>query len=148
MLLSPDYLFRVNLSWAKYESLIQADLYLVVSSFFGIGLRLPSSTSLSCSFSRGVLTALVFVLHLDSRSVLIRTQNETCDNNLNFESYNLLKKIKKVSKIKVFLKGQNCAGVRQVSLTASVLRASCLEPFKQSEHQDHESVAGAHISVQ
>ena len=29
-------------------------------------LRLPSNTSLSCSFSRGVLTASVFVLHPDS----------------------------------------------------------------------------------
>ena len=38
---------RSNLSWAKYESLLQADLYRVASSFFGIGLRLPSNTSLS-----------------------------------------------------------------------------------------------------
>ena len=34
--------------------------------FFRIGLRIPSNTSLSCSFSRGVLTASVFVLHPDS----------------------------------------------------------------------------------
>ena len=57
---------RSSLSWAKYESLIQADLYLVASSLFRIGHRLPSSTSVSCSFSRGVLTASVFVLHPDS----------------------------------------------------------------------------------
>ena len=57
---------KSGLSWAKYESLIQADLHRVASSFFRIGLRLPSTTSLSCSFSRGVLTALVFVLHPDS----------------------------------------------------------------------------------
>ena len=57
---------RSNLSWAKYESHIQADLYLVASSPFKIGLNLPSNTSLSCSFSRGVLTLLVFVLHPDS----------------------------------------------------------------------------------
>ena len=46
-----------TLSWAKYESLMQADLYRVASSHFIIGLRLPFNTSLSCSFSRGVLTA-------------------------------------------------------------------------------------------
>ena len=46
----------------KYESLMQADLYRVASSFFRIGLRLPSNTCLSCGFSRGVLTALVFVV--------------------------------------------------------------------------------------
>ena len=57
---------RSNLSWAKYESLMQADLYRVSSSLFRIGLRLPSNTSLSCSFFRGVLTAPVFVLHPDS----------------------------------------------------------------------------------
>ena len=57
---------RSNLSGAKYDSLVQADLYLVASLLFRLGLRLPSGTSLSCSFSRGVLTALVFVLHLDS----------------------------------------------------------------------------------
>ena len=57
---------RSNLSWAKNESLIQADLYLVASSLFRIGLRFPSSTSLSCSFSRAVLTAFVFVVHPDS----------------------------------------------------------------------------------
>ena len=57
---------RSNLSWARYESLTQADLYRVASSFFRFGLRLPSYTSLSCGFSRGVLTALVFVLHPDS----------------------------------------------------------------------------------
>ena len=38
---------------------MQADLYLVASSLFRIGLRLPSNTSLSCSFSRSVLTVLV-----------------------------------------------------------------------------------------
>ena len=54
---------RSNLLWAKNESLTQADLYLVASSPFRIGLRLPSKTSLSCSFSPGVLTVLVFVLH-------------------------------------------------------------------------------------
>ena len=57
---------RSNLSWARYASLMQADLYRVASSFFRIGLRLPSNTCLSCGFSRGVLTALVFVLHPDS----------------------------------------------------------------------------------
>ena len=57
---------RSNLSWAKYESLTQADLYRVASSLFRIGLRLPSNTSLSRSFSRGVLTALVHVLYPDS----------------------------------------------------------------------------------
>ena len=57
---------RSNLSWAKYESLMKADLYRVASSLFRIGLRLPSNTSLSCSFSRGVITALVFALHPDS----------------------------------------------------------------------------------
>ena len=57
---------RSNLSWAKYESLMQADMYRVASSFFRIGPRLPSNTSLSCSFSRGVVTASVFVLHPDS----------------------------------------------------------------------------------
>ena len=57
---------KIQLSWAGYESLIQADLYRAASSFFRIGLRLPSNTSLSCSFSRGVLTALVFVLHPES----------------------------------------------------------------------------------
>ena len=55
----------LNLSWAKYECLTQTDLYRVASSVFRIGLRLPSNTSLSCSFSR-VLTALVLVLHPDS----------------------------------------------------------------------------------
>ena len=57
---------KANLSWARYESLTQADLYRVASSFFRIGLRVPSDTSLSCSFSRGVLTVFVFVLHPDS----------------------------------------------------------------------------------
>ena len=57
---------RSNLSWARYESRMQADLCRVSSSFFRIGLRLQSNTSLSSSFSRGVLTALVFVLHPDS----------------------------------------------------------------------------------
>ena len=42
------------------------DLYRVTSSFFGIGLRLPSNTSLSGSFSRGELTASVFILHPNS----------------------------------------------------------------------------------
>ena len=55
-----------NRSWARSDSLMQADLYRVASSFIRIGLRLPSNTSLSCSFSRGVVTALVFVLHPDS----------------------------------------------------------------------------------
>ena len=41
---------RSNLSWARYDSLIQADLYRVASSFFRIGLRLLPNTSLSCSF--------------------------------------------------------------------------------------------------
>ena len=54
---------RSNLSWARYESFIQADLYRVASHFFIIGLRLPSCTSLSCSVPRGVLNASVFVLH-------------------------------------------------------------------------------------
>ena len=49
---------RSNLSWARYESLIQTDLYRVATSFFRIRRRLPSNTSLSCNFSRGVLTAL------------------------------------------------------------------------------------------
>ena len=43
-----------------------ADLYRVASSFFRIGLRLPANTSSSCSFSCGVITALVFVLYPDS----------------------------------------------------------------------------------
>ena len=55
-----------NLSGVKYESLIQADLYILASALFRMGLRLPSNTSLSCSFSRGMLTVLVFVLHPDS----------------------------------------------------------------------------------
>ena len=53
----------------KYESLMQADLYRVASSFFRIALRLPSKTSLSCSFSRGAPSALVFVWHPDSLMV-------------------------------------------------------------------------------
>ena len=57
---------RPNLSWANGKSLTQADLCRVAPSFFRNGLRLPSDTSLSCSFSRGVLTASVFVLHPDS----------------------------------------------------------------------------------
>ena len=57
---------RSNLSWARYQSLMYADLYRVASSFFRIGLRLPANTSSSCSFSRGVITALVFVLSPDS----------------------------------------------------------------------------------
>ena len=57
---------RSTRSWAKKESLMHTDLYRVASSLFRIGLFLPSNTSLSCSFSRGVLTALVFVLHPDS----------------------------------------------------------------------------------
>ena len=56
---------RSKLSWAKYESLVQADLYRIASSFFRIGLRLPSNTSLSCSFFRGVPTVFVFALHPD-----------------------------------------------------------------------------------
>ena len=48
---------RSNLSWVKYESLMKADLYRVASPFFRIGLRLPSNTSLFCSFSRDVYTA-------------------------------------------------------------------------------------------
>ena len=59
-------LARSNQSWAKCGSLMQADLHMVASSLFKIRLCLPSNTGLSCSFSRGVLTALVFVLHLDS----------------------------------------------------------------------------------
>ena len=39
---------------------MQADLYRVASSFFRIG------PNLSCSFYRGVFTALVFVLHPDA----------------------------------------------------------------------------------
>ena len=46
---------RSNLSQARYESLMYVERYLVASSFFRIGLRLPSDTSLSCCFSRGVL---------------------------------------------------------------------------------------------
>ena len=41
-----------------------------------------------------------------------------------------------------------CGGVGHASLTASVLRAFHLEPFKRSAHQDREWVASAHISVQ
>ena len=55
-----------NLSLAKYESLMHADLYRVASSFFSIGLFLPSDTNLSCNFFRGVLTVFVFALHPDS----------------------------------------------------------------------------------
>ena len=65
-----------NLSWARYESLIQADLYLFASSLFRIGLRLPSDTSLSCSFSRGVLTASVFVMHPDSLMMRVRVSSQ------------------------------------------------------------------------
>ena len=54
-----------NLSWGKDESM-QADLFRVASSLFRIGLFRPSDTNLSCSFSRGVLTVLVFELHPDS----------------------------------------------------------------------------------
>ena len=57
---------RSNLAWARYKSLMQADLYRVASSLFRIGLRLRSNTSLSCTFSLGVLTASVFALHPDS----------------------------------------------------------------------------------
>ena len=53
-------------SWAKYESLMHADLYRVAPSLFRMGLFLPSNTNLSCRFSRGVLTILVFTLHPDS----------------------------------------------------------------------------------
>ena len=52
--------------FSEIQSLMQSDLYLVASSLFRIGLRLPSNTRLSCSFSRGVLTASVCVLHPDS----------------------------------------------------------------------------------
>ena len=52
---------RPNLSGAKFESIMHADLYPVASSLFRIGLFHPSNTNLSCSFARGVLTALVFV---------------------------------------------------------------------------------------
>ena len=48
-------------SWAKYECL---HAYLGAFSFFRIGLRLPSHTNLSCSFSHDVLTVFVFALHL------------------------------------------------------------------------------------
>ena len=54
-----------NLSWGKDESM-QADLFRVACSLFRIGLFRPSDTKLSCSFSRGVLTVLVFALHPDS----------------------------------------------------------------------------------
>ena len=57
---------RSNLSWAKCESRMHADLYRVASSLFKIGLFLPYHTNLSCSFSRGVLKVLVFALHPDS----------------------------------------------------------------------------------
>ena len=57
---------KSNLSWTKYESLMHADMFRVASSLFRIGPFLPSNTNLSCSFSHGVLTALVFVLHPDS----------------------------------------------------------------------------------
>ena len=57
---------KIQYCWAKYESLVQADLFLVASSLCRSGLRLPSNTSLSCSFSRGVLSTSVFVLHPDS----------------------------------------------------------------------------------
>ena len=63
---------------------MQADLYRVAPSLFRIGLRLASHTSLSCSFSRGVLTALVFALHphslmmvrVPSLSILINSNSE------------------------------------------------------------------------
>ena len=57
---------KSNLSWAKSESLMHADMYRVAFSFFRIGLVLPSITNLSCNFFRGVLTVLVFALHPDS----------------------------------------------------------------------------------
>ena len=41
---------RSNLSWARYDSLIQADPYRVASSFFRIGLHLPSNTSFVLQF--------------------------------------------------------------------------------------------------
>ena len=49
---------RSNLSRAKYESLMQTDLYPVASFPFRFGLRLRSSTNLSCNFTRGVLILL------------------------------------------------------------------------------------------
>ena len=57
---------RSNLSWSKYESLMQADMYRVTSSFLRIGVRLPSNTNFSCGSSRGALTVCVFALNPDS----------------------------------------------------------------------------------
>ena len=45
---------------------MQADLFRVASSFFRVGLFLPSITNLSCNFSRCALTVWVFALHPDS----------------------------------------------------------------------------------
>ena len=53
---------RSNLPWAKYESLMLAHLHRVASSLFKIRLFGPSGTSVSCSFSRGVRTLLVYAL--------------------------------------------------------------------------------------
>ena len=47
-----------DLAWTKYESLMHADMYRVVSSFL--------ASNISCSFSRGDLTVLVFALDPDS----------------------------------------------------------------------------------
>ena len=57
---------RSNLSWAKEEILMQADLYRVSFSFFRLGLFLHSNTNLSCNLSRGVLIVFVFASHPDS----------------------------------------------------------------------------------
>ena len=57
---------RFSLSRANYDSRTQADLYRVASSFFRIGLFLPSNTTLTCNVPRGVLAASVFALHPDS----------------------------------------------------------------------------------
>ena len=45
---------------------MHADLDRIAPSFFRIGLFLLLNTNLSCNFSRGVLTILVFALHPDS----------------------------------------------------------------------------------
>ena len=45
--------FASILSWAKYESLMDADPFRVASSLFKIGLFQPTNTNLSFSFSRG-----------------------------------------------------------------------------------------------
>ena len=56
---------RSNLSWARYDRLMQAGLCRAASSLFRIGL-LPSNTNLSCNISHCVLTVLVLALHPDS----------------------------------------------------------------------------------